>query len=205
MTVVSSRSPRVASRGLFFRKREKGRPLSGSDRNSNKGRASVRALLQRSARLLIVSSADNVEGCHANASLGWGGAFNQHNGLTAGPHWDAARRKFYVDGVLVKRFRQGAACQERILSAFQEEGWPPSIEDPLPPDGEQDPKCRLQNVIGNLNRHQRNKRVHFEGNGTGECVLWTRICETAPPRRRKPCRRRSAGSALRGVPRRKSR
>jgi hypothetical protein len=34
---------------------------------------------------------------------------------------------------VVKEFKLPAPNQETILTAFQEEGWPPRIDDPLPP------------------------------------------------------------------------
>lgn len=98
-----------------------------------------------------------------------------HVSKSSGPHWDAARRELRLDGVLVKRFRQPAANQERILSAFQEAGWPPSIEDPLPPDPDQTPERRLNHAIRKLNGCQRNHLIRFEGNGTGGRVVWMRI------------------------------
>ena len=48
------------------------------------------------------------------------------------PTWDARRRELRIDGQLVKWFRVPAASQEAVLSAFEEESWPPYIDDPLP-------------------------------------------------------------------------
>jgi hypothetical protein len=100
---------------------------------------------------------------------------NRAASALSGPHWDPTRRELRLDGVLVKRFRQPAANQERILSAFQEAGWPPSIEDPLPPDPDQTPERRLNHAIRKLNGCQRNHLIRFEGNGTGGRVVWMRI------------------------------
>ena len=89
------------------------------------------------------------------------------------PVWDEKRRELRVGQVVVKRFKQPAANQERVLQAFQEEGWPPRIDDPLPPEEEQEPKRRLHRTISNLNRRQRGQiRVHFGGGGEGESVCW---------------------------------
>jgi hypothetical protein len=57
-------------------------------------------------------------------------------------------------GVLVKRFRGPAANQEALVAAFAEEGWPPRIDDPLPPAAEMDPKTRLRDTIKALSRNQ---------------------------------------------------
>ena len=63
------------------------------------------------------------------------------------PRWDPNRRELWLDGLLVKRFRQPSPNQEKILSVFQEEGWPSSIDDPLPLDFGQNPKRRLNQTI----------------------------------------------------------
>jgi hypothetical protein len=88
------------------------------------------------------------------------------------PAWDEARRELRVGPVVVKRFRQRATSQELVLRVFEEEGWPPRIDDPLPPTAEQDPRRRLHTTISNLNRGQRGLRVHFAGGGDGQSVCW---------------------------------
>ena len=91
------------------------------------------------------------------------------------PRWDPNRRELWLDGLLVKRFRQPSPNQEKILSVFQEEGWPSSIDDPLPQDFGQNPKRRLNQTISNLNRCHQTSLIRFEGDGTGESVMWNRI------------------------------
>jgi hypothetical protein len=49
------------------------------------------------------------------------------------PAWDPARRELRWGDRLVKRFAVPALLQEVILAAFEEDGWPPRIDDPLPP------------------------------------------------------------------------
>ena len=88
------------------------------------------------------------------------------------PSWDAGRRTLSVDGVIVKRFRRQAANQERILTAFQEEGWPTRILDPLSPHPSHDVKRRLSDTIKFLNRGQENELIRFHGDGSGEGVVW---------------------------------
>lgn len=90
------------------------------------------------------------------------------------PFWDPLRREFRVGNQVVKRFKLPSANQETLLMAFQEEGWPPRIDDPLPPRPNQDSKMRLHNAIKGLNRHQKCRLVRFMGDGTGEGVLWER-------------------------------
>lgn len=88
------------------------------------------------------------------------------------PRWDSERRELTLRGDLVKRFKWQAANQELILDAFQEAGWPVRIDDPLPPQPEQDSKRRLSDTIKCLNRKQANRLIRFRGDGSGEGVLW---------------------------------
>ena len=88
------------------------------------------------------------------------------------PHWDAQRRTLAVGDTLVKRYRQPSSVQELILAAFEEEGWPARVADPLPRRGDQEPKRRLHDAIRALNQHQAASLIRFGGDGTGEGVLW---------------------------------
>jgi hypothetical protein len=72
----------------------------------------------------------------------------------------------------VKRFRLPARNQELVLAAFEEEGWPPHIDDPLPSRLDHDAKQRLHDTIRRLNQHQINRLIHFRGDGRGCGVLW---------------------------------
>ncbi len=88
------------------------------------------------------------------------------------PTWDRDRQELRLGNILVKQFKVPAANQERILAAFQEEGWPVRILDPLPPQMDQDPKRRLHDTINSLNRNQKNPLVRFSGDGSGQGVRW---------------------------------
>ena len=66
-----------------------------------------------------------------------------------------------------------------ILAAFQEEGWPRSIDDPLPPKSGISCEQRLRDTIRHLNQHQANRLIVFAGDGTGERVLWRWVSD--PP------------------------
>jgi hypothetical protein len=97
------------------------------------------------------------------------------------PKWDSERRELRLTGKLVKQFKWPAINQETILAAFQEEGWPRRIDDPLSPAPEIDPKRRLHDTIKCLNRNQKNLLLHFRGDGTGEGVYWERVhCASLP-------------------------
>ena len=88
------------------------------------------------------------------------------------PKWDCLRQELRLGDVVVKRFKVRAPNQERVLSAFEEEGWPPCIDDPLPRTAELDPKRRLHETINSLNRSQKHRLIRFMGNGKGEGVAW---------------------------------
>lgn len=88
------------------------------------------------------------------------------------PCWDVDRHELSFSGYLVKRFKHKSRNQETILAAFHEEGWPGAIPDPLPPNGDTDPKRRLNDTIKGLNHHQENELIRFRGDGTGEGVIW---------------------------------
>jgi len=91
------------------------------------------------------------------------------------PHWDGARHQFRLSGILIKEFKVQSPNQETVLAAFQEEGWPPRIDDPLPLHADIDPKRRLHDTIKSLNRNQKNRLVRFMGDGSGEAVRWELI------------------------------
>jgi hypothetical protein len=100
------------------------------------------------------------------------------------PRWDAERHELWYAERLVKRFKWPASNQETILAAFEEEAWPARIDDPLPPQPEQDPKRRLHDTIKCLNRNHATKLLRFRGDGTGEGVIW----DLLPPKSADPPR-----------------
>jgi hypothetical protein len=88
------------------------------------------------------------------------------------PTWDPDRRVLRLGDQVVKHFKVPSPSQEAILQAFEEEGWPAAIHDPLPPQPGQDSKRRLRATLQSLNGNQKNGLVWFRGDGTGERVLW---------------------------------
>jgi hypothetical protein len=96
------------------------------------------------------------------------------------PAWEVRRRELRVGQFLVKKFRVPAANQERILSAFEEEGWPGYIDDPLPMRPEIVPKRRLHNVITRLNGGQLVPVLRFHGNGNGDGIGWQLLPPHSP-------------------------
>jgi hypothetical protein len=103
------------------------------------------------------------------------------------PTWDAARRLLLYGGQPVKQYNRPAVNQELVLSAFEEEGWPSRILDPLAPHRDQAIKQRLGETIKSLNRGQSHPLIQFHGDGTGEGILWTpavEMCSLHIPRLR---------------------
>lgn len=88
------------------------------------------------------------------------------------PKWDRERQELRVGEIVVKQYKVPAANQETILAAFEEEGWPVRLDDPLPPHPEQDSKRRLHDTIVSLNRNQKNSVIRFSGDGSGQGVRW---------------------------------
>jgi len=87
------------------------------------------------------------------------------------PFWDSERRELRLGNVLIKRFRQPAKNQETVLAAFQEDGWPAHVDNPLSGDVDIDARDRLHDTVRKLNR-QTNQLLHFCSDGNGEGVVW---------------------------------
>jgi hypothetical protein len=73
---------------------------------------------------------------------------------------------------IVKEFKLPSPNQETVLMAFEEEGWPPRIDDPLSPLPQLDPRRRLHDTIKALNRKQKQDLIRFMGDGSGEGIRW---------------------------------
>lgn len=85
------------------------------------------------------------------------------------PVWNAERRDLVYRGRLVRRVRGRSVATHihTILDAFQEEGWPDRIDDPLT-DGPN--AARLRETIRTLNKGLIGLR--FVADGSGEGILW---------------------------------
>jgi hypothetical protein len=108
--------------------------------------------------------------------------------LPCNPKWDRQRRQLRVGAEIVKEFKLPSPNQETVLMAFEEEGWPPRIDDPLPPQPQLDPRRRLHDTIKALNRKQKQYLIRFRGDGSGEGIRWESVHQptsvdgqTAPP------------------------
>jgi hypothetical protein len=88
------------------------------------------------------------------------------------PAWDGDRRQLRVGSHVVKEFKVPAMNQETVLAVFEEERWPPRIDDPLPWKSDIDPQRRLHDTVNSLNRRQRNRLVHFSADGLAQGIRW---------------------------------
>lgn len=95
-----------------------------------------------------------------------------HDSCCPPPEWDSDRQELRWKGSVVKRFKVPAPNQEVILAVFEEECWPPRIDDPLPQSRDLDPKRRLHDTINALNRSQIDPLIRFLGDGKGSGILW---------------------------------
>lgn len=146
---------------------EKARTMFRDERQANAG--AIDSAVDDESRERTTTTGTPEEGGTPSGSNG------EHAEALVTPRWDSAKRTLCVNGTLVKRFKWSAANQEAILAAFEEEGWPPRIDDPLSPQPEQDAKRRLSDTIKCLNRKQANPLLHFRGDGSGEGVVWERV------------------------------
>ena len=87
------------------------------------------------------------------------------------PVWDRESRELRLGDTVVKRFKWPAENQEQVLNAFEDNGWPARIADPLPIRADICPKRRLHDTLKCLNRKQVNGLIKFRGDGTGRGVI----------------------------------
>jgi len=91
------------------------------------------------------------------------------------PHWDRDRRVLYIGQQIVKRYSRPSPNQDLVLSAFEEEGWPSHVYDPLPHKDKGVAKKRLHDTIIWLNRNHEARLLRFRGDGSGEGICWERV------------------------------
>jgi hypothetical protein len=84
------------------------------------------------------------------------------------PRFDYETRTLYAGSIRIKQLTKPAQNQETVLKAFEEEGFPRRIDNPLHPDKS------LGQTIYDLNQDHLVKGViKFHGDGTTEGVYWT--------------------------------
>jgi hypothetical protein len=97
---------------------------------------------------------------------------NGRGGVPDLPLWDGQSGELHYRGRLIKRFRNAASNQRKILEEFQRQRWPEELADPLPADRGVNRKQRLHDTIKNLNRGQEAPRLRFYGADAGHAVGW---------------------------------
>jgi hypothetical protein len=88
------------------------------------------------------------------------------------PKWDRDRQELRLGAAVIKRFKIPSIHEESILAAFEELGWPPRIDDPLPPGDDSAPNWRLQEAIESLDRNQSQHLLRFMADASGRGVRW---------------------------------
>jgi hypothetical protein len=94
------------------------------------------------------------------------------------PLWDRDNRTLSFGGQIVRRYGRSSPNQEAVLQAFEEQGWPYRIDDPLPYSAEVAPKPRLHDTIRWLNLKHECRLLRFLGDGTGEAVCWKLVASS---------------------------
>ncbi len=70
------------------------------------------------------------------------------------PFYDSVRREFRLGTTVLRRFKHRAGNQIGVLQAFQNQDWPPRIEDPLCIDPALAPENKLHDTVYYLNKDQ---------------------------------------------------
>jgi hypothetical protein len=85
------------------------------------------------------------------------------------PAWNKDRAELTFRGAVVKRIKSATVAKNvvRVLDAFQEDGWPDRIDDPL------DPSENTQRLYETLKRLNDNLEcLRFRADGTTQGILW---------------------------------
>ena len=90
---------------------------------------------------------------------------------SARPLWDRDRGVLWWAGVVVKRVRPDGANQRAVLDAFQAQGWPAFVADPLTHCRGIRVKTRLRQTIRSLNERLAGP-FRFRAGGPLRGVLW---------------------------------
>jgi hypothetical protein len=87
------------------------------------------------------------------------------------PHWDKRAGELRFRGAVVRRVPKVARSRNivPILDAFEEDGWPPEIDDPLTSGGRDD---RRRRAVETLNNRMLKPWMWFECNGDGTGFRW---------------------------------
>jgi hypothetical protein len=101
------------------------------------------------------------------------------------PAWNENQGILSRDGVVIKRFDKPAENQRAILRAFERQGWPDWIADPLERDAHMDERQRLADAVYHLNLRQEHNLIRFRRDGRGMGVIWEWVPKKKKKKRRK--------------------
>lgn len=157
----------LLARGLAEHANEVTQPKDGARRFQP-----VKSLaLSESACFVITDEGRRLAARHSNGHARRKIASRSERALLK-PFWDAKRRELWLGDVLVKRFTRPAPLQELILAAFQEQGWPAVIDDPLPGKKDANQRLRRWQAAANLNRSQDPLRIRFTADARQQTISW---------------------------------
>ena len=88
------------------------------------------------------------------------------------PRWVAKDHELWFGDVLVKRYHRPAPIASLILAAFEEQNWPPLIDDPLSPILGRHEPARLRNQVQSLKRRLTNPLIRFYLHSAGTQIGW---------------------------------
>jgi hypothetical protein len=97
------------------------------------------------------------------------------------PRWDRASRELWFAGTVVRYFRRGARNQERLLDAFQGQGWPEQVADPLPRHPRLKAAGQLRDAVKHLNAGLAGMPLRFRVSADAGTVFWAPCDFSAPP------------------------
>lgn len=86
---------------------------------------------------------------------------------TVRPRWDSECGELRYQGDVIRRVRSRSVARSivRVLDAFEEDGWPRRIDNPVGND-----KIKIHETIKSLNDGL--TRIRFHGDGVGEGIIW---------------------------------
>jgi len=87
------------------------------------------------------------------------------------PRWDLTGGELWLGQQCLWRRTRPAKNLQLILTAFEEEGWPPRIDDPLF-GSVSNARDRLHKAVRGLNRSLLVPAIEFHRDGTGQGICW---------------------------------
>lgn len=89
-----------------------------------------------------------------------------------------------MDGAIIKRIDQRAESLRAILRAFERQGWPAWIANPIKPDHDKDDRQRLADAVRRLNDKHKKRLIRFRRDGRGTGVIWELVAKKKKARKK---------------------